>query len=107
MVIKTLDSELGPDPYPDPQLGKMPDPDQHLINADPQPCSQKVRTWLAGLAEVSGSTVLTPVSHIVGAAAAHLLSWIRGTEQPVAGQSKANQRTQLSPMCRGYGIILF
>jgi hypothetical protein len=101
LVIETLDSELDPDPYLDPQLGKMLDPDKNKINADPQPCLQKVRTWLVGLAEVSGSAVLTPVSHIVGAAAAHLLSWIRGTEQPVAGQSKANQRTQLSPVCRG------
>jgi hypothetical protein len=33
LVIKTLDSELDPDP----QLGKMLDPDPHLINADPQP----------------------------------------------------------------------
>jgi hypothetical protein len=60
------------------------------------PTLQKVCTWLVGLAEVSGSAVLTPVSHIVGSAAAHLLSWIRRTEQAVAGQSKANQRTQLS-----------
>ncbi len=31
--------ELNPDPYPDPELGKMPDPDldPHQINADPQP----------------------------------------------------------------------
>ncbi len=34
MVIKTLDSELDPDP----QLGKMLDPDPHSFNADPQPC---------------------------------------------------------------------
>ena len=33
MVIKTLDSELDPDP----QLEKMLDPDPHYINADPQP----------------------------------------------------------------------
>ncbi len=51
---------------------------------------------MVGLAEVSGSAVLTPVSHIVGSAAADLLGWIRGTEQAVTGQSKANQRTQLS-----------
>jgi hypothetical protein len=31
LVIKTLDSELDPDsyPYPDPQLGKVLDPDLH------------------------------------------------------------------------------
>jgi hypothetical protein len=33
LVIKTLD----PDPYPDPQLGKMLDPDPHKINADHNP----------------------------------------------------------------------
>jgi hypothetical protein len=39
LVIKTLDSELDPDfyPDPDPKLGKMLDPDPHYINADPQP----------------------------------------------------------------------
>jgi hypothetical protein len=39
LVIKTLDSEQDPDP--DPQLGKMLDPDPYLdphkINADPKP----------------------------------------------------------------------
>jgi hypothetical protein len=34
LVIKTLDSELNPDP----QLEKILDPDPHQINADPQPC---------------------------------------------------------------------
>jgi hypothetical protein len=29
LVIKTLDSELDPDPYPDLQLGEMLDPDPH------------------------------------------------------------------------------
>jgi hypothetical protein len=29
LVIKTLDSELDPDPYPGPQLGKMLDPDPY------------------------------------------------------------------------------
>jgi hypothetical protein len=40
LVIKTLDSELDPNPdlYQDPQLGKMLDPDPQSINADPQPC---------------------------------------------------------------------
>ena len=35
LIIKTLDSELDSDP--DPQLGKMldPNPDPHQINADP------------------------------------------------------------------------
>jgi hypothetical protein len=56
------------------------------------PAYKKVRTWLIRLAEVSGPAVLTPVSHIVGAAAAHLLGWIRRTEQAVAGQCKANQK---------------
>ncbi len=41
LIIKTLDSELDPDPYldpdPDQQSGKMLDPDPHYINADPQP----------------------------------------------------------------------
>jgi hypothetical protein len=39
LVIKTLDLELDPDPHWDlnPELGKMLDPDQHKINADPQP----------------------------------------------------------------------
>jgi hypothetical protein len=34
LAIKTLDSELDPDP----QLGKMLDPDPHSMNADAQPC---------------------------------------------------------------------
>jgi hypothetical protein len=36
LVIKTLNSELDPDPNP--HLGKMLDPDPDFINADPQPC---------------------------------------------------------------------
>jgi hypothetical protein len=39
LVIKTLDSELDPDP--EPQLGKMLDPDPHYINANPQSWTQK------------------------------------------------------------------
>jgi hypothetical protein len=35
LVIKPLDSDSYSDP--DPQLGKRLDPDQHYINADPQP----------------------------------------------------------------------
>ncbi len=46
LVIKTLDSEL--DPVPDPQLGKMLDPDPHKINADPQPwLYPTVDMWLS------------------------------------------------------------
>jgi hypothetical protein len=36
LVIKTLDWEMDPDP----QLGKMLDPDLHKINAAPQPCGK-------------------------------------------------------------------
>jgi hypothetical protein len=42
LAIKTLDSELDPDP----QLGKMLDPDPHKINAYPQPwftCHRRLR----------------------------------------------------------------
>ncbi len=35
LFIQTMDSELDPDP----QLGKMLDPDPHEINADPHPGS--------------------------------------------------------------------
>ncbi len=48
LVITTMDSELDPDP----QLGKVLDPDPHLINADPQPSlklptSKSVRVFCA------------------------------------------------------------
>jgi hypothetical protein len=41
-----MDLELHPAPYPDPQLGKMLDPDPHQINADPQPWIQIRSTGL-------------------------------------------------------------
>ncbi len=37
-----LDLELNPDP----ELGKMLDPDPHLINADPQPSVQDIQLFL-------------------------------------------------------------
>jgi hypothetical protein len=46
-------------------------------------------TWLVGLAIIAGSTVLTSIAHIVGLAAADLLSWVGGPEQSIARQGKA------------------
>ena len=54
------------------------------------PFSPPPHTWLIRLSVVSWSTVLAPVSDIVGLAVAHLLCRLSAAEQAVTGHSEAN-----------------